>query len=281
MTDDFVPTTEQEAAEMPENFFGDDDVTAEEHGVIGDETEAKSEPIPDEPMDDGHHDDEGEKPENAQDGQIAPFMNIKYNKEEIALTQEEAVRLAQKGMNYDRMYEKLNPVFDQLSHLAALNDMSVEDYLTNLADVQDSFEMNREIEELRASHPNSDDDLLTELAQVRVSERKQNAASAKRDMDESRRAEIERQYDKFVDRYPDVDPAKLDSRVYGLMANGYTLLEAYQSVQQEDYQKQEAERISKEKIIRQNEENRRKSLGNISSTGEIDKDDFLAGFLSD
>ena len=40
--------------------------------------------------------------------EIKPFMNITYNKEELALDQERAIELAQKGMNYDKVQEKLS-----------------------------------------------------------------------------------------------------------------------------------------------------------------------------
>ena len=41
-----------------------------------------------------------ENVENVEENpQELPFLNIKYNKEEMALTQEQAIELAQKGMN--------------------------------------------------------------------------------------------------------------------------------------------------------------------------------------
>lgn len=60
-----------------------------------------------------------------------PFLNIKYNKEEKALSQEEAIELAQKGMNYDKVTGKLDEMKkyqDMVSKLAEKQGYSLEEY---------------------------------------------------------------------------------------------------------------------------------------------------------
>ena len=64
--------------------------------------------------------------------QMQPFLNVKYNKEDVALSQEEAIMLSQKGMNYDKLqqkYEELNnnPGLQYLNNLAQKSGMKVDE----------------------------------------------------------------------------------------------------------------------------------------------------------
>ena len=230
------------------------------------------------------------EPQVAESAQDSPFLEIVYNKEAKGLTKDEAIELAQKGMNYDKVFSSYSllkqnePILNDLIRLAEVNNMSVEDYVNSLNEVQKEFDINQEIEALKQKYPGSDDSALRELATLQVKERNANKSKSieesKRATADARRNEISRQLDIFNQRYPDLDPQKLDKGVYSLMANGYTLLEAYESVEAEKRSAIEQERQSKEKISRQNEENRKKSLGNTTNMGSVESDDFLEGFLN-
>lgn len=231
-----------------------------------------------------------EEPQVAESAQDSPFLEIVYNKETKGLTKDEAIELAQKGMNYDKVFSSYSllkqnePILNDLIRLAEVNNMSVEDYVNSLNEVQREFDINQEIDALKQKYPGSDDSALRELATLQVKERNANKSKSieesKRATADARRNEISRQLDIFNQRYPDLDPQKLDKSVYSLMANGYTLLEAYESVEAEKRNAIEQERQSKEKISRQNEENRKKSLGNTTNMGSVETDDFLDGFLN-
>jgi len=215
------------------------------------------------------------------------FMTIKYNKEAINLTKDEAITLAQKGKNYDEIhnrYENLKenePTLNELSKLAQRFGMNSIDYVKSLSEAQEKAELDNEIEALRNQYPNSDDALLTELAKVHL-QTKQNVVSKKQEEEtNARKQEIGRQLDLFKERYPDVDPSKLDKRVYELMKNNYTLIEAYLAVNDEIRKEEDSKRESLELIKQQNEENKRKSLGNLSNSGYETKDDFVDELFSD
>lgn len=281
-----TPTTEYEApttehdADLSEGFLGESaDIPAEEVTEDTPVEEAAKEEVVQE-----------EKAEEPKEKETAPFLTIKYNKEARDLSQDEAIELAQKGMNYDSIYEKYNALkpyegqFSELNRLAKANGMSVEDYLNNLKEVQDAFELNREVEQLRKEYADADETLITEVAKSRISQRKDSNEAARIRQEDSKkdaiRSEVERQVNKFEQRYPDVDPSKLDKEVYDLMKEDYTLLEAYEIVQGE---KRAAEDRIKEKqalSAKQNEENKKKSLGNLTNTGDIEKDAFMEAFLS-
>lgn len=200
-----------------------------------------------------------------------PFLEIKFNHETRGLTQDEARELAQKGMNYDRFYGDLN-------ELAGMNGMSVSDYINSLRETQNRFEVNKEVRALQKQYPNADREMLEELATMRINEnrsqRVREAQESQQREDDSMRREMERQLDVFEKHFPDVDPQKLDQKIFDYMAQGYTLLEAYTIWA--DAQKQ----TPQAKISAKNEENKKRSMGNTSTTGSIDSDAFLNGFLN-
>ena len=198
------------------------------------------------------------------------FLKIKFNHEELGLTKEQAIELAQKGKNYDALNEKYNrltndPNLIELTRLANANGMSVNDYLKGLADIQQKADLDNAINDLKKQYPNADEALLTELAQSRLNATKQSQNDQKKQAEASRKAEINRQLDVFIKRYPDVNPQTLDRSVYSLMNENYTLLEAYEIVKaQERDSKQQAQNTQSIKE-KQHMENKTRSMGNTSN----------------
>ena len=280
--ENIAPTTEQETPTT------ESDVDVDLSSFLDEDTTQIEEEPEDKPVEEPI---EEEVPEEETKAEPAPFLTIKYNKESRNLSQEEAVELAQKGMNYDRIHEQYESLKQyeglnrELESLAQANGMSVNDYIANLKEVQSAFELNREIESLKETYQDADESLLNELAQSRLNQRREGnikEAQSKAESEKSSlREEVERQVNKFEERYPDVAPDKLDQEVYDLMKRGYTLLEAYEVVQGEKRKAEERVREQAALSAKQNEENKKKSLGNLNNTGDIEKNAFMEAFLSD
>lgn len=216
-----------------------------------------------------------EVPENADNS----FLHVKFNGEERDLTEEEARVLAQKGMNYDRFYEPIE-------RLARLNNMTVGEYVNQLNDTQVQYEVSKEMEALKEDpkYANIDDSVLEEIAQSRVNqnmgERDRSYQAQAQEQADAQQAQAQREIDKFMEEYPEYKnkgPEALDPKVFEFVKQGYTLLEAYNKFQRETSNKIQAE--AKAKASKLNEDNKKKSLGNTSNAGEVEKDDFLSGFL--
>ena len=216
-----------------------------------------------------------EEPENVDNS----FLRVKFNGEERTLTEEEARNLAQKGMNYVRFYEPIE-------RLARLNNMTVGEYVNQLNDTQVQYEVSKEMDSLREDpkYANIDDSVLEEIATSRVNqnmgERDRNYQSQVQEQADAQQAQAQREIDKFMEEYPEFKnkgPEALDPKVFDFVKQGYTLLEAYNKFQRETSNKVQAE--AKAKASKLNEENKKKSLGNTSNAGEVEKDDFLSGFL--
>ena len=251
--DDYVPedTTEGTTEESTEE-------------AVEENTEQVSEETTDEPV-----------PENVDNS----FLRVKFNGEERDLNEDEARELAQKGMNYDRFYEPIE-------RLARLNNMTVGEYVNQLNDTQVQYEVSKEMEALREDpkYANIDESVLEEIAQSRVNqnmgERDRNYQSQVQEQADAQQAQAQKEIDKFMEEYPEFKnkgPEALDPKVFDFVKQGYKLLEAYNKFQRETSNKIQAE--AKAKASKLNEENKKKSLGNTSNAGEVEKDDFLSGFL--
>lgn len=255
-------TLNQESIDNEESLFGEIDEEDATPSLFDDEQEDIEE--------------EAEQPTEASE---EPFLNIRYNKEDVALTRERAIELSQKGMNYDKVLENYNTLNAQLESLAKANEMSVADYLGKLNEMQESFAINQEVQKLREQYPHESEELLTELARTRI---KGNVANQQKEIEAKQSAEsqeVKRQVDMFRSVYPDAEIDKLNPQVYDLVKSGFTLLEAYHIWKKDEDAKQQPALDTKAKIKAKNEANRKRSLGSTSSSAEIDADDFLKGFL--
>lgn len=239
----------------------------------------------DTPAEDTEATEESQEKETNKETEAAPtepFLKVKYNKEEKGLTREEATELAQKGMNYDNVFGKYNTLNSQLDRLAKLNGMDVNEYLEHLEEVQVQFQTNKELETLRKKYPDAEDELLQEIAESRVRSSKENETKeAEKQQQEIDSKEIEQQVAKFNKRYPNLKADELDPKVYDLMQEGYTLLEAYNVFKDEKEAEARAKQEAQQQVAKKNAENIKRSFGNISTTGGADYDDFMSGFLSD
>lgn len=212
-----------------------------------------------------------------------PFMVVRYNKEDKKLSREEAITMAQKGMNYDKVHGQYNGLFNQINGLAQMNGMDVESYLNSLNEMQVNYAVEQELKSLKQKYPNSDDELLREIANKHVNERlEQNKAQVAQSQNsevEMQQKEIERQVSIFEKRYPDVDLQKLDQEVFNLVDEGYTLLEAYQIHLENQRKANEKVKEKNQEIKRINEKNKKKSFGNIGTNESSNSDDFISGFM--
>lgn len=227
---------------------------------------------------------ESEETEQADSTETAePFLRIKYNKEDVDLTQEKAIELSQKGMNYDKMYEKYNSLNDVLSDLAGRNNMNVDDFINNLIEVQRQTEMANEMDTLNSDprYAGTSEEVLRELAEARIAERfnyqKQQAINQEQQRASAYDAEADRQIEVFKKEYPNVDIHTIGEDVLQYVKEGYTLTEAYTK-----WARGQAEKNKPvEKANALNKSNQEKSLGSLTNAGANEGDnDFFAGMDS-
>ena len=255
-----------------EGFFDDYEPTSEE---------SVEEPVEEVTEDTPESTDTEDTTGTEEEEQIPLFeLKVKYNGEEQTLNEEDARTFAQKGMNYDRIYEPLE-------RLARMNNMSVGDYINQLNDTQFEYEVNNEVDNLRndPKYEDLNDDILEELARSRVEknigQRDRDYADQTQQQADAEQARVQREVDIFLDEYPEFKekgPDSLDPKVFEFVKQGYTLLEAYNKFQRMNAQNSQAE--ANKKVSQLNETNKKKSLGSTTNAGSSDSDPFLNGFLN-
>lgn len=256
-----------------EEVLNQEQTTADD-GLFDDYVEAE---IEDKPISNEAENNESSSTENVD---TTPFLKIRFNKEDVDLTQEKAIELSQKGMNYDKLYEKYDSTNKRLESLANANGLSVEDFLDKLNETQQQLEISNEVNALKEKYPTADDELLKELAKKNVIERAGDKAQYEQKRlekeKEAERQEAKRQLDIFKEEYPNVDIEKINPSVFDLVKQGYTLLEAYGK-----WARKEAEKSSLSNSVNatsQNAENKSRNYGNLNNVGSVESDDFMAGW---
>lgn len=243
-------------------------------------TEAETETPEDSTEEAENHDGESVKETTPEQ-----MVRIKFNHEEKEVPLSEAIALAQKGMNYDKVLSERDSLknskeFQLIDRKAKESNMTREQYLQWL----DDFETQRQLEDEKAKvleqYPDLPDQVVTENAQLKLDKRK--AEESKREAEKQRQTEAEQKQkrddslSRFVEAYPDIKDYSKDipPEVWTKFINGEDLLTAYRAHENT---------VLKQKIamLEKNQTNKQKAIGNVKGDApEAERDDFLAGFLS-
>ena len=192
------------------------------------------------------------------------YMKLKYNHEERDYTEEEIKTLSQKGLNYEKVFEKLqaaeaDPRLAQHSKFKQIADsygMSEDAYLTALQDQY--FDTAAEKQGLTP-------DLVKKEYEVNAREKVQD------DKDQAviKQQQSDRMYNNFNANFPDVKPDSIKPETWARVENGMDLSASYA---EQRNQALEAEN----KVLKQNAENSKRApvggvTGHGSDTAKADK----------
>lgn len=212
-----------------------------------------------------------------------PFLNIRYNGADEALTKEQAIELAQKGRNYDKIMGRLealqnDPVRQLIEQQAKNAGLDVNAYVERLNQLQERSNLNRIAQQYKSQHPGVDDNAALEYAQIAYERQKAQTAQQEQQrvtqMQNERQQFAQAQVAQFASEYPDVDITKLPTEVIDRIAAGESLMSAYHAYENAELKKTLA-------ALRRNEGNKAKAVGSLSKTNvsEEGADPFLAGLL--
>ena len=210
-------------------------------------------------------------------------LDVRYNGKNQTLTREEATTLAQKGMKYDKINEKLqqalnNPVLKVLENNAKKAGMSVEEYAERMAQFQDSLNIQQIAKDFQKQNPDVSDDVANKYANEVYKNRladiaKQDAEKAKAN-EQAEQDRLMAEIKAFQARFPDVDIQNLPNSVVDDINEGTPLMEAYLT-----YENQEL----RNRLLNSetNAKNKKNSVGSVSENTGSDKDSdpFLQGLL--
>jgi hypothetical protein len=208
-----------------------------------------------------------------------PRIKIKFNHEEKELSLDEAVPLVQKGMNYDKVQEKLqalesDPRLSFVEELAQQFNMSVPEYLEAVKAQKEEQRIQELVEQ----------GISQELAQEMLENRKFREQHEQEKKAKAEEAKKNQEYNDFFEYFtqangrdyqPNTD--KIPDSVWEAAQNGVPLKYAY--MQHENLQiKQQLQ------TLKQNQSNAQKApVGSVTSHGtkEVASEDlFMQGFNS-
>lgn len=266
MEDDVM--TNQSADSTEEDLVIDEATgVAEDTGTAEEETPAES---------------TEEKPE-AEEQAAKEFLKIKYNGAEESLTQEQAIELAQKGRNYDKVYGQLqdlrnDPTIRVIDEQARRAGLTRNEYITRLAQFQDESNISRIAQEFKTKYPDVSDEVADQYArsqyQNQLNARAQQEAKQRQQSETHKRQIASEQVRAFMTQYPDVKIDKLPDEVVADINNGESLLSAYRAYENKQMRAEIA-------ALRKNGENKKKAVGHVAENagGTGEKDPFLKGLL--
>lgn len=198
-----------------------------------------------------------------------------------------AVELLQKGMNYDHKAERELSI---LNRYAAAANMSLPQFVQSLETARQQQELAAEVEKCKNEFPNSEDGAVQEIAKSRLAARRNaelqqahaRAAQAQQlrsrvdqTVQQMQKQREEAQWDAYENETGINDPEDIPSRVWELVHQGCTPLEAHWRYQNEQAQ---AELKRQNDIKQQQERNRQTSTGSLAGAG-VEEDPFLAGLF--
>lgn len=272
-----IPT---ETMESDDDFFNDIDneVISEEGESSEEETNEDSEPS--ETQEDNSEDEKVD---------FKPLLEelskkVKYNKENVSIESlEDLINGYQKGLNYDKIQEKLENLQNSKAETYIRNKadelgITVDEYMDQVEGYERQQKEEREKERLAEMVENGvPEDLAKEViatAELRKQlQAKENELKAKEEASKKKEAE-DKEYQDFLTNFPDVNPEDIPKEVFEDAVNS-NLSSAYMKYKLKDLENQL-------KVAKQNEENSASTVGGVTETGTTQenhtKDPFLEGF---
>lgn len=208
---------------------------------------------------------------------------VKYNKESVQIDSiDDVVSNYQKGLNYDKLVEKLNNLehskaMSYITNKAADLGMSIDEYMDQVENYEKEQEKQREQEKLEEMISNGvPEDVAKEVIATSQLRRELQAEKNKLEKEKQEKLDKEskdKEYADFIKEFPDVNPEDIPKDVF-LNAENSSLREAYMKYQLEEQKKQI-------EILKKQNENKSSSVGSTTEFGSKDNkatDPFLEGW---
>ncbi|MEG0133109.1 MAG: hypothetical protein RR851_13200 [Clostridium sp.] len=242
-----------------------------------DESTEVTEPIEQQEVQDENQEVQEEVQESQEGAQTEPFIKIKYNKEEVPLTQEQVIELSQKGMNYDKLQERLNfvtnsPGMQYINDLAAKNGMQVDELINHWKSQEEQSQLNELIQN------NIPEEYAKEMIENRKFREEQQRVAKEQQQAKAKEETYKRDQADFIKAFPNVEPKDIPENVWESWRGGIPLKFAYM-------EHEHSQLLNKVKTLETNLNNKNKapigmglSANGSNSAGK--EDAFLQGFNS-
>lgn len=203
-----------------------------------------------------------------------PFLSVKYNKEDVALDKDKAVEYAQKGMNYDKVYEQLEG-FKNSKGLKYLENIAQKSN-TSIDELVDYWQEQEEIQVIKdlAEKSGLSDEVAERLYHLEKREKEREA----KDNEYKAEQEKKQAYTDFLEFYKEEygDYPKdndISEEVWRIQEEtGKSVKDAFIEYERNKF-KAELSKINQSNEVQQkNEANKETSPGSISGQDKIPND---------
>ena len=286
--EEIVESIPTEAMESDDDFFAEVD-----NEIINEKNESDSQTSDEKETDEAEEPSEAtEDNSKADEVDFKPLLKalsgkIKYNKEPVNVESlEDLINGYQKGLNYDKKLQELeslqNSKLEKYAKAKAEElGITVDEYMDQVEQYEKDQQKAREEEQLEEMINNGVPDSIAReviaTSQLRRELQKKENELKEKEEASKREAEKNREYEEFLDRFPDVNPEDIPKEVFE-DAQTSSLSDAYMRWQIKDLQ-------NKLNVAKTNEKNRASTVGGVTETGptsEKHSDDlFLQGFYED
>lgn len=208
---------------------------------------------------------------------------VKYNKEAVQIESiDDVVNNYQKGLNYDKLVEKLNNLenskaMSYINNKAEELGMSVDEYMDQVENYEKEQQKQREQEKLDDMIANGvPEDVAKEVIATSQLRKELQAEKNKLEKEKKEKQDKEskdKEYADFIKEFPEIKPDDIPKEVFAEAENS-SLREAYMKYQLEEQKKQI-------EILKKQNENKSSSVGSTTEFGGKENkssDPFLAGF---
>jgi hypothetical protein len=287
MNEEVVESIPTETMDSDDDFFSDVDseVIAEEtdgeEDSNAEEEETNEAEVPSEASEDNSKSDEVD---------LAPLLKalsgkIKYNKEEVNVESiEDLIEKYQKGLNYDKKLQELENLQNSKLEKYAKSKadelgISVDEYMDQVEAYEKEQEKAKEMERIQEMVNNGvPEETAKEViaaGQMRKKYQQMENELKKREEALNKEEAKKKEYQDFLDQFPDVNPDDIPKEVFEEAENS-TLSNAYMKWKMKELEKELS-------VAKTNAKNAKSSVGGITETGPTnekhEKDFFLEGFL--
>jgi hypothetical protein len=257
---------------MDEDMILPDDFEAPAESSVEDTT-------PTEQVEAGQTESQESSQETEQAEQTSPFLKVKYNKEEMELDEATARELAQKGLNYDKVQERLqalesDPRLTLVEQLAQQQGMNVDEYVEAVRQYQEQAQLDALIQQ------NIPEEYAKEMLENRRFREQLQAEQQQKQQEAQQQQEFADFFKYFKesngrDFVPETD--QIPDSVWQANQQGIPLRYAYAEHENNQLRQQLA-------TLKKNQDNVRKApVGGVTQHGSNEpasEDPFLKGFNS-
>lgn len=214
-----------------------------------------------------------EQTQTEQTKEIQPQkIKIKYNHEEKEISLDEAVMLAQKGMNYDKVMERLkqlesDPRLLYVNQQAQKYNMTPEQYIEAVRKQEEQEKLNELIQK----------NIPADLAREILENRKFREEIKKKEEAAAAQEKKQKEYQDFLTTFPDVKAEDIPTSVWQQVDKGVPLKYAYMEHAYTELKNALAAAKQKEEV------SKKAVVGSVTEHGskeETSEDPFLIGFNS-